>query len=234
MMCVGIMLRHCGSCKERTEHREENVSESKYIIVCSKCGRIVEKQRPPKKRVRVSEQYDGGVPLLSNESRACLSLSGGKKYPHCVVHGALLRYEHDIWRCAVCGFAVKWMREIDDVYLSALLRQKNRSRMIDGRRFRIYDTKGKEFRKIEYNVAKKEILEYIEANNHSFFEGDLVEQLLIDPEVVSKVLNERRESREENGGIKVVVRSISEAYKRASDEIRDDPEYWEVFRGLSD
>jgi len=228
----GLLWRHCGSCKEKTEHREEDIDESKYTIICSKCGRVIKKQRPPKKRVSVSEQYEGDVPLLSNESRGCLSLSGGKKYPHCVVHGALLRYEHNIWRCAVCGFAVRWVREIDDVYLSALMREKNRSRMIEGRRFRIYDTKGKEFRKIEYIVAKKEILEYIEANNHSFFEGDLVEQLLIAPEVVSKVLNEQRESREENGGIKIDKRSISEEYQRASDKIRKDPKYWEIFKGL--
>jgi len=135
--------RHCGSCKEKTEHREEDIDESKYTIVCGKCGRIIKKQRPPKKRVLVSEQYEGDVPILYDEPRACLSLSGGKKYPHCVVHGALLRYEHDIWRCAVCGFAVKWVR-------------------------------------------------------------------------------------------KVVVRFDSEAYRKASDEIRENPQYWDIFVGLSD
>ncbi|MHA1285854.1 MAG: hypothetical protein ACTSPB_00495 [Candidatus Thorarchaeota archaeon] len=139
----GLLWRHCGSCKRKTEHREEDIDKSKYTIVCSKCGRIIKKQRPPMKRVRVSEQYDRGVPLLCDESRACLSRSGHKEYPSCVVHGALLRYEHDIWRCAVCGFAVRWVRE-------------------------------------------------------------------------------------------VVVRVDLEAYQRASDELREEPEYWNIFHGLAD
>ena len=32
----------------------------------------------------------------------------------------------------------------------------------------------------------------------------------------------------------MVVRYDSEAYKRASDELRDDPEYWDICFGLAD
>lgn len=58
-----------------------------------------------------TEQHEPGeVPHISADPRAEFRTYDGKEYPSCKIHGALLRYEHDIWRCVECGFAVTWVR----------------------------------------------------------------------------------------------------------------------------
>ena len=59
--------------------------------------------------VKPTEQYGkNNVPDLKEEKRACLMKFHAGKYPACKKHWALLCYQHDVWRCVECGFAVKW------------------------------------------------------------------------------------------------------------------------------
>lgn len=106
--------RLCKKCKQKTVHRRDDLGDM-FFIRCTVCNKEQTRKKPPVRVAKKSDQYEDGVPLLEDEPRAVLkewkSCDPGYKAPACKIHGALLRYEHWIWRCIVCGWAVKWVRK---------------------------------------------------------------------------------------------------------------------------
>jgi len=113
---VGMMsLRYCKSCERKTNHAKVTEHGNQiYYLVCDECGKMQKKQSPPQKKIITSDQYPDGVLSIEKENRAYIKTPQcGVRFPpspHCKVHGAMLRYEHNIWRCVECGFAVKWKK----------------------------------------------------------------------------------------------------------------------------
>uniref|UniRef100_A0A6M3X5W7 Uncharacterized protein n=1 Tax=viral metagenome TaxID=1070528 RepID=A0A6M3X5W7_9ZZZZ len=48
-----------------------------------------------------TEQYEKGS-IPTDHPNYC-----SHKYPHCKIHGALLAYKNNIYRCIECGWAIK-------------------------------------------------------------------------------------------------------------------------------
>ena len=106
------MLRLCKKCRKKTPHTVTEIDVSIYKLKCDICKRELLKKRPPKKIVKTTVQYDN-VPTLRKDDRVELvnyPLANLNPYPACKNHGALLAYNHYIYRCIECGFAVKWER----------------------------------------------------------------------------------------------------------------------------
>ena len=106
------MERYCNNCQKKTPHAKVSaIGSHTYRLVCDLCGKITMKKNPPQKNVILSEQYEGEIPSITDENRAVIRTTNNcSPSPHCKIHGALLRFEGDVWRCIECGFAIKWKR----------------------------------------------------------------------------------------------------------------------------
>jgi ribosomal protein L37AE/L43A len=105
-----MVERFCGQCKKKTEYTVTE-EDNRLKWQCNTCHNHYFKQKPKEKMfVKQTEQYNV-IPELIDEPRAGLvNGTGVKPYPSCKIHGAMLCYEHDVWRCVECGFAVIYER----------------------------------------------------------------------------------------------------------------------------
>lgn len=103
-----MKLKMCKVCKKKTNHRTEEIDREYYYSVCEDCGRKIKKGKPRVRTVKLSDQYEDGVPGIRDEKRVHIHSYKFGNYPHCNIHGALLRYKNNIWRCIECGFAVEY------------------------------------------------------------------------------------------------------------------------------
>ena len=60
-----------------------------------------------KEYTKKTEQYDA-VPELENQNKCHLNKETNS--PYCNIHGAMLCFKHNVWKCLDCGFSCHFER----------------------------------------------------------------------------------------------------------------------------
>ena len=99
-------MNKCKCGHEEVEHVQTSIGRRLNCVICNKCDIYrPDLDAKQKKFSKSTVQYEHGKIPKDNEL-----MEIKQDRPHCKKHGALLRYQNNIWKCINCGWSVEWVR----------------------------------------------------------------------------------------------------------------------------
>jgi len=99
-------MSKCKCGHEEVEHVQTSIGRRLNCVICNKCDIYrPDLDAKQKKFSKSTVQYEHGKIPKDNEL-----MEIKQDRPHCKKHGALLRYQNNIWKCINCGWSVEWVR----------------------------------------------------------------------------------------------------------------------------